>query len=65
MNSIVKMDKRNRTLEDQLLKITGLYYQVYKVQLNVKHKVDNFYGDVSGNGIVTVFLPMRVSPFMK
>lgn len=73
-NAILKVDKRNRGIEDDLTKITGMtisYYlidcnfQVYKIQLNPKHKINSYYENPTKDQIVTVFLSAKVSPFVK
>lgn len=53
-NTIVKIDKRNRGLEEDLTKIIGSFliilgnnFQVFKIQLNPKHKIESYYQDPS------------------
>lgn len=67
------MDKRNRAIEEDLNKIAGIFFtnildcnfQVFKLQLNPKHKADSFYQDPTADQIVTVFVSGKISPFVK
>lgn len=43
----------------------GCNYQVFKIKLNPKHKINDFYSNPTQDKIVTVYLSAKSSPFVK